>query len=163
MALKLCTVAPSRIVSAPPTVATRGSVIAASRSLVWVDARLSKFSCSRPAALTRKYLRHRQEGSRRDGGSGSCRFTDRQAQARKEKLAMLRIPVGNDARHHGRGDLPESFDDLSRFAEPSHMRVACGKMAVRIGKTRVFLDGKDELRCSRVELPADEMRICNLV
>ena len=35
---------------------------------------------------------HRRQGSRRDGGSGSCRLTRRQAQARKVKLAVLGVP-----------------------------------------------------------------------
>ena len=54
----------------------------------------------------------------------------RQAQARQEQLLLLRVSVGGGARHHDGGDCAQSLDDLSRFVEPPHMRVAGREKAV---------------------------------
>ena len=75
-------------------------------------------------------LPHRRQGSQRDGGFGSCRLARRQSQARQEKRGVLWVSVRNDVRYHDRGDHAQSADDLSRFVEPSHMRITCGEKAV---------------------------------
>src|SRR5215472_18206178 len=58
------------------------------------------------------------------GGNGSrwCRLTGSQSEAGKEKLAVLRVSVGDDARYHYRGDLSQPLHGLSRFVQSPHMR-----------------------------------------
>ena len=65
----------------------------------------------RPGRLQRtcrtRSRRHRRRGWLRDGGSGSRRLTDRQAQTGKKKFAVLQVSpleTVHGVRHHSRGD-----------------------------------------------------------
>jgi hypothetical protein len=67
---------------------------------------------------------HWRRGSQRDGGSDSRHVAGRQAQARQEKLAVLRItPVGGTRYDDGRHG-PQPLHRLVRFTKPPHVCVA---------------------------------------
>jgi hypothetical protein len=69
-------------------------------------------------------------GDRGKAGAGSCRVARRQAQAREEKLTILRIAQRHVARHDHRGDGAQPDDNRARFVEPAHMGIARGEKAV---------------------------------
>ena len=65
-----------------------------------VDCRHSRFFGRVMPMLRQRTFTHRRLGSRQVGGSGSFRLTHRQAQAREEKLSVLRIPKRASAPHY---------------------------------------------------------------
>ena len=88
-----------------------------------------------------------------DDGSGSFRLASRQAQARQIKLALLRVSVWCDARHHDGGDRVQPHDNLSRFVEPPHMRIAGSEITMRLRVARIVLDREAEFRHCLIEAP----------
>ena len=99
---------------------------------------------------------HRRRGSRRDGGSGSCRLARRQAQAREVKLAMPGVPLVGAVRYHDRSDGAQPRNDLSCVIEPTHMGVAGGESAVRRREARIILDREKQFRHCFSEAPTEE-------
>jgi hypothetical protein len=85
------------------------------------DARPMPASCRlRPPPSAANSRLHRQRGSRQDGGSGSCRFARRQAQARQEELTVPGVAKRNIVRHDPRGNGAQLADDSARFVDPPH-------------------------------------------
>ena len=87
--------------------------------------------------------RHRRPGSQRAGGSGSCRFARRQAQAGQPKLAVLGVPQGASVRYHDRSNSPQPLDDLSCVVESTHMRVAGGEIAIWLRAAWILVDREE--------------------
>ena len=91
-------------------------------------------------------------------GSGSCRLTRRQAQARQKQLALLGIPQKAGVRYYDRGYGAQPRDNLSRVVEPTHMGVAGGEHAIRRREAWILLDRKEQIRQGLIKAPAGEMR-----
>src|SRR5712671_3424831 len=101
---------------------------------------------------------HRQQGSRRDGGSGSWRLARRQAQARQQQLALLDVPQEAGVRYDDRSNGAQPRDDLSGVVESTHMGVAGGEKAIRLRVAWILLDREEEFRYCLIEAPSEEMR-----
>ena len=85
------------------------------------------------------------------------------AQAREEKLAVLRVAENRAARHHEGGDGAQLRNDLPCLIESSHVGVAGGERAIGRGEVRLVLDREEELWYCLVEAPAEEMREADYV
>src|SRR5271165_3903051 len=96
---------------------------------------------------------HRRRGSRRAGGSRSCRLAGRQAQARQEQLAMLGVPQVADVRYYDRGNGSQPRYDLSCVVELAHMGVAGGEKAIRHREAWILVDREDQFRHGLIEAP----------
>jgi hypothetical protein len=72
------------------------------------------------------------------------RLASRQAQARQQQV--LGLAQKQIARHDQRGNGAQQGNDRARFVEPSHMGIAGGKSAVCVGKTRLVLNGQEQVR-----------------
>src|SRR5438105_2372917 len=77
----------------------------------------------------------------------SARLAHRQAQTGQQQLAVLGVAPLQFGRNDQRGNGAQLYYDGSCFVEPSHMRVARGEKAVRVGKAWIVLDRQEELRC----------------
>src|SRR3954452_15594901 len=114
-----------------------------------------------PSAVNSR--RHRRRGSRRDGGSRSCRLADREAQTRQEQFAVLGVAPRQLARHDERGDGAQLCNDRARFVEMPHMGIARGESAVWGGIAWMVVNGQEQLRRRFVKPVFEEMGLANLL
>ena len=100
-------------------------------------------------------LRHIGGEDRGGPRSGLDCFAGRQPQAGKVKLAMLWVPIPRCALHYDRRNRAQPPDDLSRFVEPSQMRITGRENAVGHRETRSPFERFEQL-CRRIVEPAAE-------
>ena len=82
----------------------------------------------------------------------------REVQARQKQLAVIGVPQIAEIRNHGRGNGPQSPDNLSCVVKPTHMGVAGSEIPICKRMARIFLDRSQEHRHRLIEAPADKMR-----
>ena len=100
---------------------------------------------------------HRRLGWRRLGAWRSCLLAHRQAEARQEQLALLRVRIGKKARYHARRHRPQSLDDGAGFFQPSHMRVTRRESAITLGQAGKFVRRQGKQLRGLIETPTEEV------
>jgi hypothetical protein len=68
------------------------------------------------------------------------------------------VPQVGEVRYYSRVKGPQLRDDFACLVEPTHMRVAGGKNAIRVLETWILLDREQQFRHCLIEAPAEEMR-----
>jgi CheY-like chemotaxis protein len=89
---------------------------------------------------------------------GSFRLASSQPQAGQQKLAVLRLSIGDDAWYHNRGDLSQPLYDLSRFVQSPHMGVGRRKEPVTNRNDGSLLQRCHQDRRSVLETSTEKVR-----
>src|SRR5215472_14028837 len=76
----------------------------------------------------------------------SLGLTRRQAQARQQQLAVLRVAIRQGAGHDHSGDRAKLTDNRACFVESAHVGVAGGEKTVGDWSAGVFLNGQKQGR-----------------
>ena len=85
--------------------------------------------------------------------SQTRRLASREAQAGQVKFSMLRITQEVCVCDHDRGDGAQPLDDLACVLEPTHLRIAGGKIAIRNREAGILLDRQEQVRHCLIEPP----------
>jgi len=97
-------------------------------------------------------------GCSRNSACLSVGLVYREVQTRQKELAVLSLPQIAEIRNHGRGNGPQSPDNLSCVVKPAHMGVAGGEIPICKRVARILLDRAEEHRHRLIEATADKMR-----